>query len=178
MNNLKNPFQPENTQDPFANISPNIKGRLVEGETILARAIIHKGIFWKSIAVMVLALIFAILFAIELGIFLLCVALIMIIYAGAMRRILFFIVTDRRILARYGLLMVDVVDIHFDKIESIELERMLPGMIMGYSNVVVMGTGNRYISIPYVANGPELRKAYNDTVLTKKEAPLEVKIKE
>jgi hypothetical protein len=77
------------------------------------------------------------------------------------------VVTNKRVLARYGLLQVDVVDIHFDKIESMELERMLPGYIMGYSNIVVMGTGNRFIVIPYVANGIQLRRAYNERVLNK-----------
>lgn len=174
-NNVKNSHEPES--DSYMGISESLKSRLVEGETILARSVIHVGIFWKAIAVMILAVIFA-LFAIELGILLMVVALIMIGYAGIMRRIIFMVVTNRRIMVRYGLLMVDVVDVHFEKIESIELERMPPGMIMGYSNVVVMGTGNRYISIPYVANGPELRTAYNNTVLKAKATPMEVTIKE
>ena len=60
---------------------------------------------------------------------------------------------------------VDVVDMRFSKIESVELERMAAGYIMGYSNVVIMGTGNRYVVIPYVANGPEIRQAYNRLTL-------------
>ena len=75
------------------------------------------------------------------------------------------VVTNKRLLVRYGILQIDAVDIHFDKIESVELERMIPGYIMGYSNIVIMGTGQRYMVIPFVANGPELRRAYNEQVL-------------
>jgi hypothetical protein len=38
---------------------------------------------------------------------------------------------------------------------------------MGYSNVVLMGTGSRFIVIPYVANGVAVRRAYNEAVLVK-----------
>ena len=75
------------------------------------------------------------------------------------------VLTNKRVFVRYGILQVDVVDIHFSKIESVELERMPPGFIMGYSNVVIYGTGNRMIVIPYVANGPQVRRAYNELTL-------------
>ena len=52
-----------------------------------------------------------------------------------------------------------------ETVESVELERMLPGFLMGYANIVIMGTGNRYIVIPFVGNPRRLRKAYNEQVL-------------
>ena len=42
---------------------------------------------------------------------------------------------------------------------------MLPGFIFGYSTVIVAGTGNRVIAIPYVANGIDIRRRYNDLTL-------------
>ena len=75
------------------------------------------------------------------------------------------VLTNKRVLVRYGLLQMEVVDIRFNKIESVELERMPTGMMMGYATIVIMGTGNRYISIPYVANGRRIRRAYNEMVL-------------
>ena len=146
-----------------------IEERLVKGEKVLATSEIHTGIYWKSIAVFVFGLIVALLLVRELGILLILVSGAMALYAYILSSILLFVVTNKRILARYGILMVDVVDMHFDKVESVELERMLPGYLMGYSNLVVMGTGNRYIVIPYIANGPLLRRAYNETALADKE---------
>jgi hypothetical protein len=141
--------------------------RLLPGEVIRESAVIHYGIFWKAAAVFILAILVALFVVKELGILLAVTAVLMAIHALIKKEILMLVVTNKRVLARYGLLQVDVVDIHFDKIESMELERMLPGYIMGYSNIVVMGTGNRFIVIPYVANGIQLRRAYNERVLNK-----------
>ena len=60
---------------------------------------------------------------------------------------------------------MDVVDIRLSKIESIDLERMLPGHIFGYASVVVMGTGNRLIRVPYIGNAEFFRRYYNEMVL-------------
>ncbi|MCC7305469.1 MAG: PH domain-containing protein [Alphaproteobacteria bacterium] len=144
-----------------------IEERLLEGEQVVATAFISDGIFWKAGAVFVLALLFAFLVAVELGILLAVVSVVMAAYYIALKEILMLVVTNKRILFRYGILQIDIVDIHFDKVESVELERMLPGYMLGYSNVVVMGTGNRYIVIPYVANGVEIRRAFNELTLNK-----------
>ena len=147
----------------------SIQERLVKGEEVLVQAEIHWGIYWRAIAVFIFSLIVALVFAIELGILLAVVSVLMGSYAIALKNILLMVVTNKRIFSRYGILQVDVVDVHFDKIESIELERMLPGYLFGYSNVVVMGTGNRYIVIPFVSNGVELRRAYNEITLSDEE---------
>ena len=74
-------------------------------------------------------------------------------------------VTNKRVLARYGLLQMDVVDIRLSKIESIDLERMLLGHILGYATVVVMGTGQRVIRVPFIGNADVFRRYYNEMVL-------------
>lgn len=143
--------------------------RLLKDEVILEIARISDGIFWKPVAVFILALIVAILMAVELGVFLAVVAVLMAVYGVILKEILMLVVTNKRILARYGILQIDIVDIHFDKVESMELARMLPGYLLGYSNVVVMGTGGRYIVIPYVANGVAVRRTFNEQTLNKDE---------
>ena len=87
------------------------------------------------------------------------------LYAFWRQKFFIMVLTDKRILARYGVLQMDMVDMRFDKIESMETEQMLPGYLMGYANLVVMGTGNRYITIPYVANAADMRKKFNEIVL-------------
>lgn len=140
---------------------------LVKGEQIVAEAIISPvGIYWKAIGVLIFAVLVGLMLAIELGILLVVTALAMFAYATLKKEILMLVLTNKRMLFRYGILQVDVVDIRFDKIESVELERMPPGYIMGFANVVIMGTGQRYVVIPYVANGPEIRQAYNRLTLS------------
>lgn len=144
-----------------------IAERLLQGEQVVKTAVISDGIFWHAAAVFALALLVAFFIVIQLGVLLGAVSVLMGIYAILRKEILMLVVTNKRILVRYGLLQVDVVDIHFEKVESIELERMLPGYLMGYANVVIMGTGNRYIVIPFVQNAIDIRRAYNEQTLNK-----------
>lgn len=146
---------------------------LVKGEQVIEQAVIHPlGIYWKGLGVLIFAVLVGLL-VFELGVLLAVTAIIMLIYATIKKEILMLVLTNKRMLFRYGILQVDVVDMRFSKIESVELERMPPGYIMGYSNVVIMGTGQRYVVIPYVANGPEIRQAYNRLTLTEDELDTE-----
>lgn len=141
-----------------------IDSMLVRGEEVILRARLHNAIYWKSVAVLLFAfLIFTI--AAPLGIMLLVVGLIMLCVTILTQHYLLLAVTNKRVLARYGLLQMDVVDIRLSKIESIDLERMLPGHIFGYANVVVMGTGTRMIRVPYIGNAEAFRRYYNEMVL-------------
>ncbi len=143
----------------------SIEERLLDGEEIIQQSVIHIGIFWKAVAILIIAALVGFFIVKELGVLLLITAAIMAFYALIKKEILLLVITNKRVFARYGILQVDVVDIHLDKIESLELERMIPGFIMGYANVVIMGTGNRYIVIPYVGNAVALRRAYNQIAL-------------
>lgn len=151
----------------------DVESMLVDGEEVIEQGVIHDGIYWGAVAVLIAALLVALFVVVQLGALLAVVAILMIVHATIKKEILLFVLTDKRIFVRNGILQVDVVDIRFSKIESIELQRMLPGYLMGYSNVVVMGTGNRYIVIPYVANGVQIRRAYNRMTLEDNE-PQEV----
>ncbi len=145
-----------------------ISERLLSDEQIIVDGVVSNGIFWKPIAIFIFAIVFALFFhTIELGIFFCVVAVIAAIYAILRKEIMLLIVTNKRILVRYGLLQVDIVDIHFDKVESMELARMLPGYLLGYSNVIIMGTGARVIVMPYIENGVAIRRAYNEMTLNR-----------
>ena len=152
----------------------DIQAMLVDGEEILEQAVISQGIYWRSIGVFLLAIFFALVFVVELGVLLLVTAIVMFAHATIKKEILMLVLTNKRMFFRYGILQIDIVDMRLSKIESIEVERMPPGYIMGYSNVVIMGTGQRYVVIPFVANGPQIRQAYNRITLaeeTLKEEP-------
>jgi hypothetical protein len=143
-----------------------IRGLLVEGEERVVDSAIHGAIYWRAVAVFIVAVLLFVFVAPELGFFFAIVSGIMALYAYAMSQVLMLTLTNKRILSRVGLLQVDVIDIAFDKIGSIELERMAPGMIFGYSNVVIMGTGQRMITIPFVKNGIQFRRAFSEFSLT------------
>lgn len=141
-----------------------IEKMLVSGEEVILRAQLHWAIYWRSFAVLLFAVLLmfvamplAMLVG-AVGVFMLCVAILT-------QHFLILAVTNKRVLARYGLLQMDVVDIRLSKVESIDLERMLPGHLLGYASVVVMGTGQRMIRVQYIANAEAFRRYYNEMVL-------------
>lgn len=142
----------------------NLESILLAGEHVIVNGEIHWGIYWKSAAVTIFAILVC-FFILPIGLILLAAGIIGMLHSYLMQKMLLLVLTNKRVLVRYGLLQVDVVDMRFKNIESIELERMLPGFVLGYSNVVVMGVGQRYIRIPYVANGVAFRRAFNQIVL-------------
>lgn len=161
------PDKPQNKKRRSFKI--DAESMLVNGEHIIEQAQIQNGIYWPSIAVMAVALLFALFVAPQLGALLAFVALLMIIHATLKKEILHFTLTNKRIFVRYGMLQIDVVDIRLNKIESVELERMLTGYLLGYATLVIMGTGNRYTAIPYIGNAPQIRRAYNRLTLENNE---------
>lgn len=156
--------QPKTFQDK------EIEKVLVSGEEVLLRAQLHGALFWKSIAVMILAVVVGLTIP-ALGMLLAVVGGFMFIVAILTQHFLLLAVTNKRVLARYGLLQMDVVDIRLSKIESIDLERMLPGQLFGYASVVVMGTGQRLIRVPYIGNADNFRRFYNEIVLSEEGNP-------
>ena len=154
-------YSNELSQDVLDLVEP----RLVKGEEVLSVSHIHNGIYWQPIAVAIITVLLAVFIAPQLAYVMGTACAVMFLYSFLRQKFYVLVLTNKRILARYGLIQVDVVDMRFDKIESMEAEQMLPGMIMGYANLVVMGTGNRYITIPYVANARDIRKTFNEMVL-------------
>lgn len=138
-----------------------VESLLLKGEKIIVNCDVHWGIYWKSGALIVLSLLVA-LFIPQIGFILLLAGAFGLIHSYLMSRMLLLVLTNKRVLMRYGILQVDVVSMKFRNIESVELERMLPGFLMGYSNVIVMGIGQRYVAIPYLANGVTFRRAFNE----------------
>lgn len=144
-----------------------VKDMLLEDEKVVLWGLVHWGIYWKGAAVIAFGLLVMLFLVFELGVILLVTGAVMLAYAVLKKSVLLLVLTDKRVLVRYGLLQVDVVDMRFKNIESIELERMLPGFLMGYANVVIMGIGQRYIRIPYIANGTVFRRKFNELTLAK-----------
>lgn len=141
---------------------------LMDGEEIIVNCDVHWGIYWKSISIVILALL-VMIFIFQIGVILLVAGIIGMVHSFIMQKMLLLVLTNKRVLMRYGILQVDVVSMRFKNIESIELERMLPGFLLGYSNVVVMGIGQRFVVIPYLSNGVTFRRAFNELTLDDEE---------
>lgn len=145
-----------------------VESLLLKGERIIVNCDVHWGIYWKSLAIIIIALLVT-FFIPQIGFILLVAGAVGMIHSYMMSRMLLLVLTNKRVLMRYGILQVDVVSMKFRNIESVELERMLPGFLMGYSNVIIMGIGQRFVAIPYLANGVTFRRAFNELTLDEEE---------
>lgn len=140
---------------------------LGEDEVLIDFAHIHAAIYWKSVAVLIFAIVIGIAFAPTLGLFFALVGAIMFIMAHLTRRYLILAATDKRIFVRSGWFYADMIELRYAQIESIELGIMPTGQIFGYGNVVITGTGQRRIIIPFVANSVQFRSKVNDILVNK-----------
>lgn len=160
-----------NMSQPKSNQNAILEKMLVKGEEVIVLAQIHPALYWKSVAVLIFAVLMLLIGIVPFFMLFSVVGAIMLCIAILTQHYLLLAVTNKRVLARYGLLQMDVVDIRLSKIESIDLERMLTGHMFGYANVVVMGTGQRVIRIPYISNAEDFRRFYNQMVLAEEGNP-------
>ena len=141
---------------------------LGDGEALIAFAHIHAAVYWKAVAVWILAILLAVGFtAGTLGLFLAVVGAIMFVMAHLTRRFLILAATDKRVFVRSGWFYADMVELRYAQIESIELGIMPTGQIFNYGSVIVTGTGQRRIIVPFVADAVQFRSKVNDILVNK-----------
>ncbi|MGA8689135.1 MAG: PH domain-containing protein [Methyloceanibacter sp.] len=51
------------------------------------------------------------------------------------------VVTDRRVIYAQGFIQRHTVEVHMDKIESVDVDQTLMGRILDYGDVTIRGTG-------------------------------------
>tara|TARA_B100001179_G_scaffold231924_1_gene223177 strand:- start:786 stop:1304 length:519 start_codon:yes stop_codon:yes gene_type:complete len=141
---------------------------LREGETIIINGIISPGIYWKSLFVLLLALLISLL-AWQLGALLLIVSIMMFGVAFLTQRFLLLVLTDHRVIVRYGIMNLETTQIRFSSMESVEVQRTLVGQLLGYASVVLTGTGTRVLIVPFVANANQFRNALDEILFRQDE---------
>lgn len=145
---------------------------LLPNERLVRVASISPGIYWKGIALFVISLIVMVL-AFPLGVFLCLVSLMMLGLAFLARAYLLLAATDKRVIVRHGILFLDIIQLRYSKIESVELAWTLIGELLGYASVVITGTGNRVTVIPFVSDAVEFRRAMNEILLARESSVLD-----
>jgi uncharacterized membrane protein YdbT with pleckstrin-like domain len=69
-------------------------------------------------------------------------ALMFALRAWIIRRMTEFVVTDRRVIYRRGIVSRNTVEVNMDKIESVDVNQTLLGRIFDYGDVTIKGTGS------------------------------------
>jgi uncharacterized membrane protein YdbT with pleckstrin-like domain len=126
-----------------------VDSNLMAGEKVLYRAHTSK---WSLLPLVLLGIL---LLALVVGLFVLA-------WAWIRYRTTEFAVTDRRVIAKSGLISRRTVEMFLDKVESLNVEQSVAGRIFDYGTVTIRGTGATQepfgnISMPLV-----LRKHFMD----------------
>lgn len=157
--------KPARPSAPAHNI---LASMLMPDEKIVHQVEISSGIYWKGLTMLVVAIL-VMLKAFVLGCFLLFVAGIILLVAHMTKYFLLLAATDKRILVRSGIINLDVIQMRYSKIESVELAWTIMGQLLGYASVVISGTGQRVTIIPYVADAIKFREKMTQILLDKDE---------
>ena len=70
-------------------------------------------------------------------------------------------ITDKRVVAKYGFIMRDTVELPLRKVESIQVKQGIFGRIFGYGTVIVSGAGNPMAKIKNVRDPLRFRREFN-----------------
>ena len=68
-------------------------------------------------------------------------------------------VTNRREIAKFGLVARSTVEMNLAKIESVRVEQSVMGRLLGYGSIIVTGTGSTMDPIPFIADPIAFRQA-------------------
>lgn len=71
------------------------------------------------------------------------------------------VLTNRRVIAKFGVISRETVEIGFNKIESIRVKQSIIGRMMNYGDLIVTGSGATHAPIPNIANPLEFRRAFD-----------------
>ena len=101
----------------------------------------------------------------NLGVFFMFVSLIMLSIAFLTRYYLLLALTDERVIIRHGIINLDTIELPHSRIESVELARTIMARLLGYSTVMITGTGSRRTAVPFIADAHLFRAALDDILI-------------
>ena len=146
-----------------------LAGSVLPGERVVHLATISGGIYWKSIAMALLAVV-TMFYTFTLAFYFLGVAAIMALLAWSTQRALMLAATDKRIIIRAGIMSMQTVEIPFSRIESVDVMTTPMGMLLGFSSVIILGTGGMRYIVPFIRDANAFRDDFSQWMLARENA--------
>ena len=132
---------------------------LLPGEVVERIATMSPGVYWKGIVTLAVAFI-ALFYGMMLTTYVAVIALGLLLLAYLSRRYVLLAVTNQRVIIGGGIIAQEVFFLPLSKIETVELARSPMGILLGYSSVIISGTGRMRLIVPFVSNAGASRKAF------------------
>ncbi|MBI3375947.1 MAG: PH domain-containing protein [Betaproteobacteria bacterium] len=124
-----------------------LEGALITGEKIL-----HQGrVSWWSVWHLLAA-----------GVLLLPVAVGIVFLAWAWIRVKAteLAITDKRVIAKFGFISRNTMEISIQKVESIQVQQSLLGRMLDFGTLIISGTGTSHAPIPSISDPMAFRRAF------------------
>lgn len=71
-------------------------------------------------------------------------------------------ITNKRVIAKFGFISRQTVELNLGKVESIQVHQGIAGRVFNYGSLVISGGGNPQAPVPGISNPLGFRKAFNE----------------
>lgn len=88
------------------------------------------------------------------------IGLVLLIWAYIRYKTTEFAVTDRRIIAKTGLISRSTVELFLDKVEALHVDQSVPGRLLDFGTITIRGTGTTLEPIRSISAPLALRKQF------------------
>lgn len=128
-----------------------VEGALTKGEQVVYQG---KVSIWSLVPLLLLGLIFLAFYGLGLLFWI----------AAAIRYFTTELaITNKRVIAKFGLISRSTIEINLQRIESIQVNQGILGRIFNFGSIVVSGAGNPQAPIPGISSPLQFRREFVDT---------------
>ena len=124
-----------------------IDDSIVPGEVVLHRARVS---WWSQMGMVVLGVL---LLVVVVGLFFLVAAWIK-VHSTELA------ITNRRVIAKFGFIKRDTVEINLEKVEALRVEQGFWGRVLNFGTILMTGTGGSIEPIPNIADPLVFRRKF------------------
>lgn len=92
------------------------------------------------------------------------VALGLLIWPFMARKATELVITNKRVVAKFGMLSTHSIEIRFGKVETVRVAQTLLGRMLDYGDIVLTGTGSTFDPIRHISHPIAFRTALNEAM--------------
>lgn len=124
-----------------------VESALIPGEKIL-----HQGhVSWWAVWHLLLA---------GVVLFVAVIGLVFLIWALIRVKSTELAITNKRVIAKFGFISRNTMEISIQKVESIQVHQSLMGRMLDYGTLIISGTGTSHAPIPSISDPMAFRRAF------------------
>lgn len=127
-----------------------IENQLLAGEEVQYKAQTHWSVYLRGLFLITSGLILMPSGVKGLPMLLILLGIIALCWAFIQQNTTELAITNKRVVAKFGVLRRHTFEQQLSKIEGINLDQGMLGRILGYASIVVRGTGGGQTPIPYI----------------------------